>query len=142
MPEGESHIFLARDGSSVYTIAWVTAPSMGETDEDAIAGSVSVFTLAVGKGFRIGSESAGRPQSFECQLENEKKISQSGYTGSEYDLKSCTVPARARAFTRVVDGQRQMYVAVVFYTQEDENVDRFISSFNMGAAQRSKSRTR
>jgi endonuclease YncB( thermonuclease family) len=140
-PEGETHFFIARDGSSVYTIAWVTAPSMGETDEDAIASGLSVFTLAVGKGFRIGSESAGHPQSFQCELQNEKKISQSGYTGSEYDLSSCTVPARARAFTRVVDGQRQMYVAVVFHTQDDQNVDRFINSFNMGA-QKSKSRTR
>jgi endonuclease YncB( thermonuclease family) len=141
VPEGESHIFLARDGSSVYTIAWVTAPSMGETDEDAIAGSLSVFTLGVGQGFRIASESAGRPQSFQCELENEKKISQSGYTGSDYDLNSCTVPARARALTRVVDGQRQMYIAMVFYTQEDENVDRFINSFTIGAP-KSKSRTR
>ena len=140
-PEGESHFFIARDGSSVYTIAWVTAPSMGETDEDAIAGSLSVFTLAVGKGFRIGSESAGQPQSFQCELQNEKKILISGYTGSEYDLNSCTVPARARAFTRVVDGQRQMYVGVVFYTQVDENVDRFINSFTMGA-QKPKSRSR
>ena len=142
VPEGESHIYLARDGSSVYTIAWVTAPSMGETDEDAIAGSLSVFTLGVGQGFRMASESAGRPQSFQCELENEKKISQSGYTGSEYDLNSCTVPARARAFTRLVDGQRQMYIAIVFYTQQDENVDRFINSFTMGAGQKSKSRTR
>lgn len=142
VPEGESHIFLARDGSSVYTIAWVTAPTMGETDEDAIAGSLSVFTLGVGQGFRIASESAGRPQSFQCELQNEKNISQSGYTGSEYDLNSCTVPARARAFTKVVDGQRQMYIAIVFYTQEDENVDRFINSFTTGAAQKSKLRSR
>ena len=142
VPEGESHIYMARDGSSVYTVAWVTAPSMGETDEDAIAGSLSVFTLGVGQGFRMASESAGRPQSFQCELENEKKISQTGYTGSEYDLNSCTVPARARAFTRVVDGQRQMYIAIVFYTQEDENVDRFIKSFTMGAGQKSKPRTR
>ena len=141
VPEGESHIYIARDGYSVYTVAWVTAPSMGETDEDAIAGSLSVFTVGVGQGFQMASESAGRPQSFECELQNEKKISQSGYTGSEYDLNTCTVPARARAFTRVVDGQRQMFIAIVFYTQEDENVDRFIKSFTMGA-QKSKSRTR
>ena len=141
VPEGESHIYIARDGWSVYTVAWVTAPSMGETDEDAIAGSLSVFTAGVGQGFQIASESAGQPQSFKCELQNEKKISQSGYTGSEYDLNTCTVPARARAFTRLVDGQRQMYVAIVFYTQEDENVDRFINSFTMGGAQKSKSRT-
>ena len=141
VPEGDSHIFMARDGWSVYAIAWMTAPSMGETDEDAIAGSVSVFLAGIGQGFRIGSESAGRPQSFQCELQNEKSISQSGYKGSEYDLNSCTVPARARAFTRLVDDQRQIYIAIVFSMQEDENAGRFINSFTV-AGQKSKSRTR
>jgi len=38
--------------------------------------------------------------------------------------------------------QRQMYIAVVFYMEEDENVSRFIKSFTIGAAQKSKSRSR
>ena len=140
VPEGESHIFVARDGWSVYAVTWITAPSLGETDKDAISETLGVFLKAVGQGFRMGSESVGRPQSFVCELQNEKSISQTGYTGSEYELRSCTVPARARAFTRVVDDQRQMYMAVVFYMQEDENVARFIKSFTVGARQKSRSR--
>ena len=140
VPEGESHIFTGRDGLAVYVVTWITAPTMGETDEAAISETLRVFLQAVGQGFRIGSESIGRPQSFVCELENEKKISQSGYTASEYELSSCTVPARARVFTRVVEDQRQMYTAVVFYREDDENVTRFMKSFTIGARQKSKSR--
>lgn len=142
VPDGESHIFMGRDGWSVYAVSWVSAPSLGETDKDAITETLEVFLKAVGKGFQIGAESVGRPKSFVCELENEKSISQGGYTGSEYDLRSCTVPARARVFTRTVDDLRQMYIAVVFYMEEDENVSRFIKSFNVGTAQKPKSRTR
>lgn len=141
VPEGESHIYMGRDGWSVYAVTWVTAPSLGETDKDAITGTLGVFLKAVGQGFQIGAESVGRPQSFVCELQNEKNISQGGYTGSEYEMNSCTVPARARAFTRLVDDQRQMYIAIVFSLQEDENATRFIKSFTIGAAQKSKSRT-
>lgn len=142
VPEGESHIYVGRDGWSVYAVSWVTAPSMGETDKDAITGTLEVFLKAVGQGFQIGAESVGSPKSFLCELQNEKNVSQGGYTGSEYDLNSCTVPARARVFTRMVDDLRQMYIAVVFYMEEDENVTRFIKSFSAGAGQKPKSRTR
>jgi hypothetical protein len=140
--DGEGNIYMGRDGWSVYAIMWVTGPSMGETDKDAVSVTLDSFLKGVGQGFQSRSESVGRPQSFLCELRNEKNISQSGYTGSEYDLSSCTVPARARAFTRVVDDQRQMYLAVVFYMQEDENVTRFIKSFTVGAEQKSRTRGR
>ena len=141
MPEGEGHFFIGRDGSSVYVVSWVTAPSMGETDKDAIPGTLEVFLRGVGQGFQIGAESVGRPKTFVCELQNETSISQGGYTGSEYDLRSCTVPARARVFTRMAGDQRQMYIAVVFYMEEDENVSRFIKSFTIGA-QKSRPRAR
>jgi endonuclease YncB( thermonuclease family) len=140
-PEGETHFFIGRDGSSAYVVSWVTAPSMGETDKDAISGALAVFLKAVGI-FHLGAERIGRPEAFVCELQNETSISQGGYTGSEYDLRTCTVPARARVFTRMVDDQRQMFIAVAFYTEEDENVSRFIKSFTIGAPQKSKSRTR
>ena len=142
VPDGESNVFVGRDGWSVYAVTWIAAPTIGETDKDAISETLGVFLKAVGQGFRMRSESVGRPQSFVCELQNEKSISQGGYTGSEYELSSCTVPARARAFTRVVDDQRQMYLAVVFYMEEDENVARFIKSFTVATGQKSKSRTR
>jgi endonuclease YncB( thermonuclease family) len=141
MPEGESHFFIGRDGSSVYVVSWVTAPSMGETDKDAIPTTLEVFLRAVGI-FHLGTKSVGPPMTFVCELQNETSISQGGYTGSEYDLRSCTVPARARVFTRMAGDQRQMYIAVVFYAEEDENVSRFIKSFTISAAQKSKSRSR
>lgn len=138
----ESKIYMGRDGSSVYSIMWVTGPSYGETDKDAISGTLDSFLKGVGQGFQSRSQMVGRPQAFLCELQNEKSISQNGYTGSEFDLSTCTVPARARAFTRVVDDERQMYVAVVFYMEEDDNVTRFIKSFTVGTGQKSKSRTR
>ena len=141
VPVGENNFFMGRDGSSLYAISWVTAPSMGETDRDVITVSLELFLMGVAQGFQNGAESVGRPASFKCELENEKSISQNGYTGSEFDLISCTVPARARVFTRVVGDQRQMYLAVVFYREEDENVTRFIKSFTIGAGQKSKPRT-
>ena len=141
-PDGETNVYMGRDGSSIYAITWVTGPSMGETDKDAITVSLDIFLKGVGQGFRERSESVGRPQSFVCELQNEKNISQSGYTGSEFDLSSCTVPARARAFTRVVDDQRHMYLAVVFYGEEDENVTRFMKSFTVSSTPRTRSRTR
>ena len=142
VPDGMSHVYVGRDGWSVYVITWVAAPSLGETDKDAISVSLDGFLKGVGRGFQIGAERIGRPQSFQCDLENEKNISQSGYTGSEFELSSCTVPARARVFTRIVDDQRQMYLAVVFYREENENVTRFIKSFTVGSSQKARSRTR
>ena len=34
-------------------------------------------------------------------------------------------------YTRIVDGQRQMYIAAVFYNAPDKNVSRFIKSFTV-----------
>jgi micrococcal nuclease len=141
VPVGESNVFVGRDGWSLYAITWVTAPSMGETDKDALTVGLDVFLKGVGQGFLDRAESVGRPTTFQCELENEKNISQNGYAGSEFDLTSCTVPARARVFTKVVNDQRQMYLAVVFYREEDENVTRFIKSFTVGARE-PKPRTR
>lgn len=142
VPVGENNFFMGRDGSSLYAISWVTGPSVGETDRDVITVSLELFLMGVGQGFQNGAASAGLATSFKCELENEKNIAQNGYTGSEFDLSSCTVPVRARVFTRVVDNQRQMYMAVVFYREDDENVTRFIKSFTVGSGQKSKPRTR
>ena len=138
----ETHIYMGRDGWSVYALMWVTGPTLGETDKDAISITMDGFLKGVGLGFENRGQSVGRPTSFSCEIQNGTSISRNGYTGSEFDLSSCTVPARARAFTRVVDDERQMYLAVVFYMEEDENVARFIKSFTVGSAQKSKSRTR
>lgn len=142
-PDGtiENNVYIGRDGWSVFAIMWMNGPTLGETDKDVISVTLENFMRGVGQGFQTGAEAVGRPATFNCELQNEKNISQSGYTGSEFNLSSCTVPARARAFTKVVDDQRHLYLAVVFYMKEDENVTRFMKSFTVGAAQKAKSKT-
>jgi len=138
----ENHVYMGRDGCAVYTVMWMTGPTYGESDKGAVSATLESFLKGVGQGFQKGSESVGRPASFVCDLQNDINISQGGYTGSEFDLSSCTVPARARAFTRVVDDQRQMYLAFVFYMEEDENVARFTKSFTINSGQKARTRGR
>ena len=68
---------------------------------------------------------------FSCELQNEKDISMRGFTGLEFNLSSCTLPAKARVFTRVIDGNRQLYIATAFYAEPDDNINRFINSFTI-----------
>jgi len=129
----DTHVYMVRDGESVFSITWVTGPTEGETDRDALAYSMRRYVEGVKEGYEARAKSVGRPTTFSCELENEKDISRSGYTGSEFDLSSCTVPGYVRIFTKVVNNKRQMYVATAFYTAEDENVTRFIKSFTIGS---------
>lgn len=138
----DTHVYMVRDGESVFSITWVTGPTEGETDSDALTYSMRRYVEGVKEGYEARAKSVGRPTTFSCELENQKDISRSGYTGSEFDLSSCTVPGYARIFTKVVNNKRQMYVATAFYTAEDENVTRFINSFTVGPPQNSKPRKR
>lgn len=140
--ETETHVYVGHDGFSTFGLMWITAPTYGETDKVAINGTLNGFLYGVSEGYRHAAKLKGQETTFVCQLEGEKNISTSGFTGSEFELKSCTVPARARAFTRVVGGQRQMYVAVAFYMQDDANVTRFLNSFTITPAQKPKTRRR
>ena len=123
--------------ASPIRVAWLAGPSYGETDIDAIKNSLSGYLKGFGKRYEEGKASA--QPNFSCEPENEKDISTGGYTGLEFDLKSCTIPAKARVFTRVVNNERQMYLGSVFYLEEDPNVARFINSFNIGSPQKIKS---
>ena len=136
----DTNVYMVRDGETVFSIMWMTGPSEGETDRDVVTYSMRRYLEGVGEGFEARGKSVGRPVAFSCELENEKDISRSGYTGSEFNLSSCTVPGYARIFTRVVNNKRQMYVATAFYMAEDENVMRFMKSFTVGSPQKSKSR--
>ena len=138
----DTHTYMVRDGESVFSITWVTGPTEGETDRDALNYSMRRYVEGVKEGYEARAKSVGRPTTFSCDLENEKDISRSGYTGSEFDFSSCTVPGYARIFTKVVDNKRQMYVATAFYNAEDENVLRFIKSFTVGPPQKPKPRKR
>jgi hypothetical protein len=85
---------------------------------------------------------AGPQPLLTCELENEKDISMYGFSGLEFDLSSCMIPTKARVFTRLINGERQMYIASVFYLEPNDNVDRFINSFTITEAKPQKSTRR
>jgi endonuclease YncB( thermonuclease family) len=120
--------YMARDGWAIYSVAWVTAPSYGETDRDALEGSLQGYLNGAAKGYKAGTGL----NEFNCEPRGQKNISLNGFTGIEYDLTSCTAPGRVRMYTRVVNDRRQMYFASVLYREEDENVSRFLKSFTVG----------
>ena len=130
IPVGEQsadvNVYAARDGQAIYAIMWLTGPSYGESDKAAITNSVHGFIYGFAEGYRRRNN-----EKFTCEPRGERNISIGGFSGSEYDLPSCTIPAKVRAFSRSVDGQRQMYIAAVFYAEDDPNVSRFIKSFTV-----------
>jgi endonuclease YncB( thermonuclease family) len=115
------HVYRGRDGRAAFVVTWLTGPAAGESDIDAIKSGVAVLL----KGF-------GEQSIFSCEsLQNEKDISTRGFTGLEFELGPCTVPVKGRVFTRIVNGDRQMYLALVLYMGQDDNVSRFINSFTI-----------
>lgn len=130
------NLYLVRDGSSVYEMMWMTAPSLGETDKAALDEALGGFMQGFGQGYQNGGGG-----SFSCASESEKELSVAGYTGREFDLSSCTIPGKLRVFTKVVDGQRQMYIGVAFSPQEDPNIARFLRSFTVKGSATPKTRT-
>ena len=129
------NVYLVRDGRAVYAVMWMTAPSYGESDKVALQGTVETFVKGVSEGFESRAKT-----SFGCDLQNEKNVSVNGYTGSEFDLP-CKLPGKLRAFTKVINGQRQMYVGAAFSSQEDSNVTRFLKSFTAGTSAKTKHAT-
>jgi len=122
------NVYAARDGSTFYALMWVTAPTNGEPDKIAIEGTLRSFMKGFGDGYQRRNNSA-----FSCELEDGRSFSAGGYSASEYDLSTCTVPAKLRAFTRVVNGDRQMYLGAVFFASPaDQNISRFMQSFTVG----------
>lgn len=120
-------IHVARDGASVFAVLWLTGPTLGEPDKAAIEDTVVNGFI---KGFHTSYQRGDRGE-FSCPRMSEKNISTNGYTGREFDLSSCSLPTRARAFTKVVGDRRQMYFSVVFYGDENETVSKFIKSFTV-----------
>ena len=106
-----------------YALMWTTAPTQGETDASAISATLSGFVRGIGAGYEnLGGK-------FSCEPGSERDVSSEGYSGREYDLKNCTIPAMARVYSKVTGGQRSMYIGVVFYLKEDPNVTKFLQSF-------------
>jgi Staphylococcal nuclease homologue len=138
VPFGEQmvdvNVYAARDGWAIYALMWITGPTYGESDRTAIASTVGGFLEGFAEGYKNRNKSE-----FSCEMQDERRFSAGGFSAIEYDLPSCTIPAKVRAYTRVVRGDRQMYVGAVFYNQqEDENISRFLRSFTISTASKSK----
>ena len=122
----ELHVYAAREGRAMYALLWITGPTNGETDIDVADQMVRTFLEGFGAGYQRETQ-----QAFTCELEGGTRTSINGYSRSDFELPSCTVPARVRLYTRVTRGDRQMYVGAAFYVEEDDNVSRFIKSFTV-----------
>lgn len=125
-----------RDGWAVYTVAWFKSPSLGESDEVAFEALAKDFIAGAAEVNKIDN----RRSDFKCQAPARKSLSLNGYKGIELETTSCGIPWRARMFTKVVDNERLLYLAIAAYAEEDAaNVTRFMKSFSVGSA---KTRTR
>jgi endonuclease YncB( thermonuclease family) len=123
------NVYAARDGWAIYGLMWVTGPTYGESDLVAIDSTVKEFIKGFGESYEKRHQSA-----FSCELQGERRFAANGFSGSDFDLPSCTIPAKVRAYTRVVGSERQMYIGAVFYVEEDANISRFLKSFTVGTA--------
>jgi micrococcal nuclease len=140
--EGSSEfpVYYGQDGMSRYAVGWSHFPTYGESEQVAITGILKSFLKGFGQTYQQVGARRGMDVGFSCEPENEKNVSMNGFTGSEFDLKSCTVPAKARIFTRLVGKRRQVYLAIAFYMEEDAKVTRFIDSFIVDRAQKNRTR--
>lgn len=118
--------YMARDGWAVYSLSWFKSATYGETDQHALKGYLKGLLKGAAEGYQRGSGST-----FNCEPRSQKNISELGYTGIEYDLSSCPIRMGVRMYTRVVNNQRQLYLASVAYGEDDENVTRFLRSFTI-----------
>jgi endonuclease YncB( thermonuclease family) len=121
--------YRVRDGWAVYSVAWFKAPTLGESDDLVFKPLLKQFMETAAESYKIDN----RRDDFNCRPPAGTKISQNGYTGVEFDLSSCKVPWRVRMYTKVVDDERQMYIAATAYAEEDAaNALRFLRSFTVG----------
>jgi len=124
------------DGTSVYHVAWLKVPSVGETDAVAMQNMV--------RGFLAGlNESLGAlSHSFECEASDSRNISSGGFMGREYELTGCPAPGIVRIYTKSMGDQRSFLSAVVFFKDETENVQRFLKSVSVGASKSEVKKTK
>ena len=131
----EAHTYMVRDGGTGYSLLWFKGPTFGETDEQALKTLLSGFLKGATEGYEHGTG-----QDFRCEPRAQKNVSQNGYSGVESDLSSCTAPMFVRMYTKVIDNQRQVYIATVVYAEDDEKTERFMKSFTVGAAAKTRAR--
>jgi endonuclease YncB( thermonuclease family) len=132
------HMYIGRQNLSVYQVMWLTGPIMGESDADAINGTIQGFIRGMAGSFEVRN-GAG---SFQCETPEPRSVSMKGYIGQEFDFQSCTLPGIARVFTKVVGDERRMYVFGVFYKQKDTNIGKFLKSFEFLPAESTTARNK
>ena len=126
------HSYLAREGMASYIVTWMVGPKGRRTEKSALQEAIRGVIHGAGKGYG----KAGGQQAFSCGAITETDISMNGYTGTEFDLTSCTLPGKVRAYIRINGDRLQSYLAAVFFIEEEENVERFLQSFKVGSAKR------
>ena len=122
------HQYIARDGWASYVLTWMKVPTNGRTLETALD--------EVREGIREGPRTYGEAGEFSCGSVPETKISMNGYVGREFDLTSCTLPAKARVYLRRNEDYIQVYMALTVFLRPDDNVARFLNSFTVSAPEK------
>ena len=135
LPMGERMVavtvFAARDSRAVYVLMWITGPTFGESDKSAITSSVHGFLNGFTQGYQRHHK-----EPFTCEARGARNMTVNGFSGSDFDIPSCTIPAKLRLFTRTDGGERRMYIGAVFYEEaKDPNVSRFIKSFTVNTSE-------
>jgi len=126
----EVNMYMVRDGWAGYSLVWFKGPSLGESDDLASNSLMKDFLQGMGEGYKHATGDTN----FKCEPRTRKIPVPSGYTATEIDLSSCTIPSRMRMYTKVADGQRQVYIITVTYREEEtENATRFLKSFTIGS---------
>ena len=133
VPMGDQKVdvnrYRVRDGWAIYSLSWFKSPTVGESDDYVFKQLLNEFMEGAAESFKRDN----RRTDFNCQPPAGRKISQNGYAGIEFNLTSCRVPWRVRIYTRVLDNERELYLAAAAYAEEDaENVTRFLKSFTVG----------
>ena len=125
------NMYMVRDGWAVYSLLWFKGPSLGESDDLASNSLLKDFLKGAAEGYKRGSGEAD----FKCEPRSKKIPAPAGYSAVEFDLTACTIPSRMRMYTKVVDNERQVYIATAAYSEEEtENATRFLKSFTVGSA--------
>jgi endonuclease YncB( thermonuclease family) len=121
---GNVTIYVGRDGWSTYLVQWLRTETRGESHREVLDNGMAGFATGMNR-------TLGPYGNSSCQLTNEKYISVVGLPAVEFELASCALSGRARIVTKLVNGQRQVYVLAALYINEDDNVSRFLNSLSV-----------
>ncbi|MBA2524382.1 MAG: hypothetical protein H0V18_01170 [Pyrinomonadaceae bacterium] len=119
------NIYLGRFNKTTYVVVSSTGANAGESDAVILDGAIRGFVAGIQSDWqKLGT-------TFECYPDLDREFSVSGYAGRQYDLSGCTVPGRARFYTRVVNNVRELYLTAAFFfgSSDDPNARRFLDSF-------------